>query len=381
MVAMHLNRTWGKIWGYQEGRTRSRARSVGSLFVFAIVACALCLIAVFYPTFIFASAFFICGMAAGLWLMRPGPAEAKAVSEATLHAKVFLTTADGATITDAEGNILAVNDAFTRLTGYGRAEVIGKNPSILSSGLHDDAFYNQMWGQIATGGYWEGEVYNRHKDGEVYAEWLRISKVPDPDGGAPNYIGIFSDITARKATEEHLYQRAYSDALTGAANRPYLNKYLDQEMPRVHRQASCLAVLFLDLDKFKPINDKHGHAAGDEVLRVIVDRIRGELRENDLVTRIGGDEFVVALSDSGSADGALQVASRILAMVSRPITWQGHEFHVCCSGGVAIYPDHADDRNALIAAADKAMYKAKARGGNYVALAERAPPQRKNSFA
>ena len=378
---MYLNRSWGNFWGHQEGRTRLSARFVGAFSMSVIAVAAFIVIIGFYPAVAIGSIIFVSGLAVGWWLNRPNAIEVKAVAAAALHAQVFLAATDGATITNSAGTILAVNDAFTRLTGYARAEVLGKNPSILSSGLHDAAFYSQMWEQIAAVGHWEGEVYNRRKGGEVYAEWLRISKVPGRTGGGANYVGIFSDITARKESEARLHHRAYSDALTGAANRPYLNKYLDQEMSRVRRQRGCLAVLFLDLDKFKPINDKYGHEAGDEVLRVIVARIQGELREIDLVARIGGDEFVVGLSDCGSADSALQVASRILAMVHRPITWQGKEFRVGCSGGVALYPDHADDRNALIAMADKAMYKAKARGGNYAALAERALPERKNSFA
>lgn len=322
--------------------------------------------------------FFLFGLYTGWWIAQRDPRRPTAAE--ALQAKVFQSTNEGATITDAGGHILAVNEAFTRLTGYSAQEVIGKSPSILSSGRHDAAFYDNMWDDILTNGHWEGEVYNRRKTGEIYAEWLRISKVPNAKGAAANYVGIFSDITERKASEALLVQHAYSDTLTGAANRPYLNKYLDQEISRVRRSGGCLACLFLDLDKFKPVNDRHGHDAGDEVLRVFVGRIEAELREVDLVSRIGGDEFVIALSDCGSIDYALQVASRILAMVGRPIPWQGGDLRVGCSVGVAIYPDHADDRNSLIAAADKAMYRAKGQAGNGVILAERLPLRRKSSF-
>jgi len=321
---------------------------------------------------------FTAGLFAGCWIVRRDPGRPTATE--ALHAKVFQSTTEGAIITDAGSRILAVNEAFTRLTGYAAQEVIGEYPSILSSGRHDAAFYNNMWDGIQTKGCWEGEVFNRRKSGEIYAEWLRISKVPGETGAPVNYIGVFSDITERKASEDLLVQHAYYDALTGAANRPYLNKYLDQEISRTRRGGGCLACLFLDLDKFKPINDNHGHDAGDEVLRVFVGRIKAELREVDLVSRIGGDEFVIALSDCGSTDYALQVANRILAMVGRPIPWQGGELRVGCSVGAAIFPDHADDRNSLIAAADKAMYRAKGQDGDSVVLAERLPPRRKSSF-
>jgi diguanylate cyclase (GGDEF)-like protein/PAS domain S-box-containing protein len=316
---------------------------------------------------------FTAGVLAGWWVAqhRPGAPSAADV----LHAKVFQSTTEGATITDAKGLILAVNNSFTRLTGYAPEDVIGKNPSILSSGQHEAGFYKTMWSELLAKGSWEGEVYNQRKDGEVFAEWLRISQVTDAAGTATNYVGIFSDISARKASEEKLLQHAYSDALTGLANRPNLHRYLDHEIYRIRRRGGCLACLFLDLDNFKPINDRHGHDAGDIVLKVIAGRIKVELREMDLASRIGGDEFVVALPDCGSADYALQIANRVLAVIRRPISWQGQSFQVGCSGGIALYPDHADDRNSLIAAADKAMYQAKGQFGSDVALADQLPQQ------
>jgi PAS domain S-box-containing protein len=171
---------------------------------------------------------FTAGLFAGWWIGRRDP-NRPAANEA-LHAKVFQSTTEGATITDAGGCILAVNRAFARLAGYSAQEVIGKSPSILSSGRHDAAFYNNMLDDILANGCWVGEAYNRRKNGEISAEWLRISKVPDASGAMENYIGIFSDITERKASEELLVQSTYSDALTGAANRPYLNKCLDHKL-------------------------------------------------------------------------------------------------------------------------------------------------------
>ncbi len=364
---LHWNRNWVAL---------SPAESAAALMVALVV---LSFMGVTYgATALIWGLIFTAGVLAGWWVAqhRPGGPSAADV----LHAKVFQSTTEGATITDADGLILAVNESFTHLTGYSSEDVIGKNPSMLSSGKHGAEFYKTMWCELLAKGSWEGEVYNRRKDGEVFAEWLRISQVTDGAGTATNYVGIFSDISARKASEEELLQHAYSDSLTGAANRPNLHRYLDQEISRIRRSGGRLACLFLDLDNFKPINDRHGHDAGDVVLKVIAGRIKVELREMDLASRIGGDEFVVALPDCGSADYALQIADRILAVIRRPISWQGQCFQVACSGGIALYPDHADDRNSLIAAADKAMYQAKGQGGGGVALAEQLPTRRKTTF-
>lgn len=367
-------RTGYKFWGLNEGTARLGA-------AMAVLAAGLTALSFADgPATVLASGglIFMAGLSIGWWRARCRSDDTS--STEALHAKVFQATSEGATITDSNGIILAVNDSFTRMTGYLPDEVVGKNPSILSSGRHDHDFYQDMWRDILDRGSWEGEVYNQRKNGEIYPEWLRVTKITDTADGSVQYVGTFSDITQRKASEEKLIQRAYTDALTGAANRPYLNKFLDQEMSRVRRQGGCLACLFLDLDNFKPINDDNGHDAGDEMLRVIVQRIGEQLREVDLVARIGGDEFVVALLDCGSADDALQTANRILAMVRRPIPWQGQSFTLGCSGGIALYPDHARDRNDLIAAADQAMYRAKRKGGDYVALADPFTPRRKTSF-
>jgi len=276
-----------------------------------------------------------------------------------LHAKLYETTTEGVLITDPDTNIIATNNAFSVITGYGQDEVLGKSPHILSSGKHDKAFYREMWSTLDREGNWEGEVVNRRKDGGVYTEWLRISAVRDNQGNATNYVAIFSDITSRKLSEEELHRRAHHDALTGLNNRLSFNERLDQDLARARRNKYKLALLYIDLDRFKPINDTYSHQVGDAVLREVADRLQSVVREIDTVARIGGDEFVVILAEIDTADHIEIVAAKIRKRLADPFEIEGNTLQVGASIGTSIFPDDATDSQQLMAIADAAMYRAK----------------------
>lgn len=279
--------------------------------------------------------------------------------EAELHARVFSWTTEGVIITDAQSNILDVNNGFTRITGYARKEVIGKNPRILSSGRHDESFYNTMWTQLKENGFWEGEIYNRRQDGALYYEWLHIAAVFDRKKHVINYIAVFSDITHIKDSEEELIRQAYEDPLTKLGNRLALDTFLDDEIARSHRHGTGIVLLYLDLNAFKPINDTYGHAVGDIVLREVSNRLQAHARETDKAIRIGGDEFALVLTDIDEHARIDDIISRIVKSIEQDIrtTW-GH-FSIGVSVGRATFPDDADNKKALIEIADRNMYQDK----------------------
>jgi diguanylate cyclase (GGDEF)-like protein/PAS domain S-box-containing protein len=225
---------------------------------------------------------------------------------------VFGGSHEGILITDRDGLIVAVNPAFTEITGFTAEEMIGSNPSVLSSGRHDPAFYRAMWEALTTTGYWQGEIWNRRKSGEVYPEWLAISAVPDEQGRLVNYIGVFSDVTGRKAAEEHIEFLALHDPLTRLPNRKLLLERLDSAVAAARRAGRRVGLLFVDLDDFKTINDSLGHLAGDEVLQQVADRLRCCVREADTLARFGGDEFMVVASDIHAPGDAAVVAEKLI---------------------------------------------------------------------
>lgn len=277
-------------------------------------------------------------------------------TESDLHAKVFSWTTEGVTITDSQGTILDVNSAFSRITGYSRDEVLGKNPRILSSGQHDKHFYTCMWTDIISHGFWEGEIYNRRKDGTLYCEWLRIATAFDHNKRVLNYIAVFSDISKKKETEQTLIRQALQDPLTGLGNRSALDSFLGLQLARARRTGNKIACLYFDLNEFKPINDAYGHAAGDAVLREISKRLSSHARETDSVARLGGDEFVVVLSDIVSREQVDTIVQRILGSLEQEIDTAWGSFTITVSMGKSLYPDDANDQESLIRYADKAMY-------------------------
>jgi len=283
-----------------------------------------------------------------------------------LAAQVFENAAEGILITSPQGVIEMVNPAFTRITGYAADEVIGKHPNLLHSGRHDKDFYERMWSSVNAADIWQGEVWNRRKSGEVYPEWLNISPVRDESGQVVHYLGIFSDISAVKRTEAQLEHMAHHDALTGLPNRALLNDRIDTALRRAQRADRMVAVVFLDLDRFKDINDSFGHAIGDQVLKQVAVRLRETMRDEDTVARLGGDEFVILIEDVEQPSQTDTATERVLACLHPPVTVDHQEFYVGASLGVSIFPRDGYTADALIRNADTAMYQAKRLGRNTV---------------
>ena len=279
-------------------------------------------------------------------------------------ARVFESTTEGVMITDLEGDIVAVNDAFTTITGYSEQEALGHNPRMLSSGRHDRDFYLRMWRALRERGQWRGEMWNRRKDGELFPEWLTISAVQDPDGQTTHYVAVFSDITAIKQSQEKLDFLAHHDALTGLPNRLLLHDRLEHAVARARREKTGLALLFLDLDGFKGVNDTLGHAVGDQLLVAVAERLSRRLRASDTLARLGGDEFLVLIEDEPHAEDAVVLANALLELLSAPFAVGDHELFISASVGVSFYPDDGADSDALMRSADLAMYRAKANGRN-----------------
>lgn len=279
-------------------------------------------------------------------------------------AAVFANTTEGVTVTDLEGRIRDVNQAFCNITGYQRDEVIGQNPRILQSGRHDPAFYEALWDSLLRTGQWRGEIWNRRKDGAIYPEWVNISLVRDEQGLATGYVAVFSDITALKAAEERLHHLAHHDSLTGLPNRLLLAGLLERAIQSALRNRCRLAVAFVDLDRFKQVNDGHGHRAGDAVLREASRRLRAALRASDSVARVSGDEFVVLLEELASTDQGRPVIDKLLRAFEVPIEIENCLVEMTISIGVALYPDDGEDADTLLRNADIAMYSAKEGGRN-----------------
>ena len=279
---------------------------------------------------------------------------------------IFEATNEGILVSDADNVIVAVNPAFTAITGYGAAEVIGRNPEILNSGRHDAAFFETMWEDLNRAGHWEGEVWNRRKNGELFAEWLSVSAIPGKNGKNQYYVAMFSDITKRKQDAERLVYQANYDGLTGLPNRRLLQDRVHQSLAEATRNREQMAVLYLDIDNFKFVNDSMGHNLGDALLVEIARRIKPCLRENDTVGRLGGDEFLILLNHIHSADETTMIARRLLEAVSMPMQLgdRGHEIVVTASIGIALFPDDAENTADLIRNADTAAFHAKELGRN-----------------
>ena len=280
-----------------------------------------------------------------------------------LKARVFEQGNEAIVITDAQSRIVRVNSAFSWINGYSEAEVLGRNPSLLSSGRHDGAFYREMWTSLLAHGQWQGELWNRRKDGSLYPEWLSLSVLRDRAGVVINYVAVATDISQRKADEEKIRTLADFDALTGLPNRRLLQDRIDTALSQAQRQGESLALMFLDLDRFKNVNDSLGHHAGDQLLTQVALRLKSVLREQDTVCRIGGDEFVL-LCTSTDATGAAHVAQKLHEMTAQRYLVDQQELAMTFSIGIALFPDDGDSFEKLSMSADTAMYRAKQAGRN-----------------
>ncbi len=282
---------------------------------------------------------------------------------------VFEHMSEGVMVTDTTNRITRINASFTRITGYTVAEAVGADPSILASGRHDRDFYRAMWQGLAADGEWQGEVWNRTKAGEVYPESLSITAIHEPGGQVAGYVATFLDITNRKRREARIRWRAERDQLTGLFNRAHFEARLADAVRVARAEGGGFTLLFIDLDGFKPINDRYGHAAGDAVLRQVAKRLRNGVRADDVVGRLGGDEFTVLVPNVVGTDGAGRIAEKILAALAQPYLVNDHTVTIGASIGIALHPAHGDEPEDLIRNADGAMYAVKERGRNGYAFA------------
>lgn len=275
---------------------------------------------------------------------------------------VFASTNEAIMVTDARAHIIMVNDAFTNITGFSAQDVIGKTPRFQKSGRHDQLFYQELWGALQRSGQWQGEIWNRRKNGEVYPAWENINAVRNDQGELVNYVSVFSDISTIKEAEERLNRLAHHDALTGLPNRLLFTASLEQALARAKRHGQQVALLFLDLDRFKLINDTLGHAAGDRLLQTIAERLKASVRDEDLVARLGGDEFTMVLEEISHPEDAAALAQKLIAAVAEPVELEGREVVISPSIGISLYPRDGTNAGDLAKAADAAMYRAKSRG-------------------
>lgn len=282
-----------------------------------------------------------------------------------ISAAVMENAAEGIVVTDAQNRIIQVNPAFSAITGYRPQEVLGKDPRLLGSGRHESSFFREMWETLEREGHWAGEIWNRRPDGTVYVVWLAISAIRGEgveSGG--RHVATFIDITQRKEVEELLRHRAQSDPLTDLPNRTLFYDRLQVALTHARRYSEEFALLYIDLDHFKIVNDTLGHAAGDELLIEASHRLTQAVRQSDTVARLGGDEFAVILPKTGSQSEIEEVAQRVVETMVRPFLLSAGTINISASVGVAIYPQHGDDLEAIRASADAALYSVKQSGRN-----------------
>ncbi|MBF0383676.1 MAG: EAL domain-containing protein, partial [Magnetococcales bacterium] len=286
-------------------------------------------------------------------------ANEKANAELQLAAKVFDNAGEAILITEPDGTVISVNQAYLDITGFDYADIIGENPRIAQSGQHDKEFYSSMWHTLSTEGIWRGEIWDKKKSGQVYPKQLTITELRDQDGELKNYIGIFSDITNIKETEKKLEELAYYDTLTRLPNRKLFNIRLEHDIRTAERKEQLLALLFIDLDKFKHVNDSLGHAAGDKLLINVAERLTQCVRKTDTVSRLGGDEFTVILTDVEGEENIAHICEKIIKSLQTPFVLSGQQAFIGASIGISMFPQDGNDIAPLTKHADIAMYKAK----------------------
>jgi diguanylate cyclase (GGDEF)-like protein/PAS domain S-box-containing protein len=287
-----------------------------------------------------------------------------AENQIELAGRVFENSVEGVVVTDPQGAIQMVNKAFTSITGYTAQEVLGQNPRILKSDHQEPAFYEQMWKSLLEKCTWSGEIWNRRKDGEAYPEWLNIVAYRDSFGRTLGYVGIFHDLSDIKRSEQLITYQTYHDALTGLPNRVLLQDRLGVAIQHAGPKKSALAVAYLDIDRFRHVNDSMGHAFGDILLQRMAEHLKGLVSQQATVSRYGGDEFVLLLDEAQDAEAALKVTNLICSAYEEPFHVDGRDVFLTWSIGIAVYPDDGEDPQTLIRNAELAMYRAKNEGGN-----------------
>jgi diguanylate cyclase (GGDEF)-like protein/PAS domain S-box-containing protein len=290
----------------------------------------------------------------------------KREDELRLAGTVFEIADEAVIVTDPKNRILSVNPAFTTITGYLSTEVFGRNPNMLSAKMHSKAFYQEMWAALTEAGFWRGEVMNRRKNGEVYVEWLSIKRVMNAQGQLTHYVGMFSDAMARKATESRMRHLSTHDALTDLPNRALLNERIQQAVVRAKRERSRMALMYIDLDGFKLINERDGYEVGDLLLKAVAERLVECVRASDTVARTGGDEFIVLLAAVDGEQDAMAVAEKTRDAILQPFYLDSHVFDISACIGLAIYPENGEDEDVLGRHANAALYYAKKNGTNMV---------------
>lgn len=329
---------------------------------------------------VFATEFAVYGLSNfwmfGMLLALPGMALAilsttqrHAAKKVAQNAWVFEVSHDGVIITDHSNNIVSVNAAFSHITGYTMDEVLGKNPRILSSGRHEPAFFAEMWNTLNATSYWSGEIWNRRKDGSVYLVQIAIHAITNARAHVTSRLAIFSDITEERAAQDAITHQAQHDFLTGLPNRLLFCDRFNQQLALAKRHGIKFALISMDLDDFKPVNDRLGHAVGDDLLIAVARRLSALVREIDTVSRFGGDEFAILVSEVESIDDVISLANKILVRLSEPFSLNQHMIQVTVSLGVALYPDHGIAMSVIARKADDAMYEAKRKGHNQYAVA------------
>ena len=297
-------------------------------------------------------------------MLRKFAAIETAPKELTLAGAVFDSALEGIIITDDSGKILAANPSVCLISGYDMMELVGQTPAIFKSGHHDRDFYAEMWGRLKQIGRWQGEIWNKRKNGNVYPQWLSISAVRNELLEEDHYIAVLTDISEIKQAEERLHHLAFHDELTGLPNRTLFKKHLNQAIAHAHRSGEKLAVLFLDIDNFKFINDSLGHSEGDALLQAVAERLTHNIREDDIVSRLGGDEFTMLLEGINGEQGAAAIAQKIMTAMSLPVALGGQDLCITNSIGISLYPDDGTTPEVLMKHADTAMYHAKSQGKN-----------------
>lgn len=292
-------------------------------------------------------------------------------TEQRLAKSFFDNTSEGIIITDPSGIIINVNPAFSRISGYSKLEVIGQNANLTKSGKHDEQFYQNMWTCIKNTGQWQGEIWDRHKNGHIYPKYLAINEVIDENDRVMNYVGIFSDITEIKDTQNQLEQLAYFDVLTRLPNRTHFFENLEHELAMAKRTQQKFALFFIDLDGFKLVNDSYGHKVGDLLLKHVAQEIKSCVRKTDFVARLGGDEFTVILLNTDNIEQIIQIAENIGQALAAQFEIAGHQISIGASIGIFRFPRDGEDIQTILSEADHAMYKAKKSGKGCYAMVEK----------